>query len=152
MSELKEKVAYLQGLAAGLDIDKESKEGKMFSTVIDVLNEITLTIEEVSTNQKEFENYLEALDEDLGDMEDDIYGDDDDDEYDDDDDCECDCECDCDCNDEECDCNFVELECPKCHNIVHYESSILDNDDVIEVSCPNCNEVIYLNDDDKGKK
>ena len=32
-----EKVAYLKGLAEGLDIDKKSKEGKLFAAIIDTL-------------------------------------------------------------------------------------------------------------------
>lgn len=101
MSELNEKVAYLQGLAEGIQLDKESKEGKLFSAVIDVLNEVAVAIDEVSNNQLEIESYLEAIDEDLGDVEDDLYGDDE--EFDYEDDNECDPEC---C--EECSCNYVE--------------------------------------------
>lgn len=139
MSELKERIAYLQGLSEGLNMDRDSKEGKLFNALIDVLDEMTVAIDEITNNQKELEGYIEAIDEDLGDVEDDIYGEDDDDD-------ECDDDCDCDCGDD-CDCNYVELECPKCHDIIRYESSILEDDDVIEVTCPNCDEVIYINED-----
>ena len=35
-----EKVAYLRGLMEGLDIDDDSKEGKLFAAIVDVLDEI----------------------------------------------------------------------------------------------------------------
>jgi phage FluMu protein Com len=138
MSELKERIAYLKGLSEGLSLDKESKEGKLFNALIEVLEESTIAIDEIANNQIELEKYIEAVDEDLGEIEDDIYGEDeDDDEYDDN----------CECCDDDCDCNYIELECPKCHDIIRYESSILEDDDVLEVTCPNCDEVIYINED-----
>lgn len=137
MSELKEKAAYLQGLAEGLNIDKDSKEGKLFIAILDMLEEIVEAIDELAEIQEEQGDYLEAIDEDLGDLENEIYGDDDSlDEYDDE-------------KSEEWseDGDYVEMECPKCHDIVRFEESILSDDDVIEVTCPNCDQVVYVNDD-----
>lgn len=137
MSELKAKIAYLQGLAEGLDLDRGTKEGKIISAVIDVLAEISTAVDEIAQNQEELEKYLEAVDEDLGDLEDEIYG------------CEEGCSChdhDEDYEDDEEEGSFVEVECPKCHDIVRFEADILADDDVIEVTCPNCDEVVYVND------
>jgi len=149
MSGLKEKIAYLQGLAEGINFDKESKEGKLFAAVIEILDEMALSIEGISLNQSECESYLEALDEDLGDLEDDIYGEDgeymfeDDDEDNDDEDND-----DEDVYEEECDCgNYVEVACPHCFSVINIEPGILDDDDVLEITCPNCDKVIYVNDD-----
>lgn len=141
MSDLREKIAYLQGLAAGLDLDKSTKEGKMFSAIIDVLEGIVEEFEGLSEVQDELEEYIEAIDEDMGDLETEIYGEDDypsDDneveyeELDDDDD----------------EGNYVEVECPQCHDIVRFETSILSDEDVIEVTCPNCDHVVYINEDE----
>lgn len=145
MSQLKEKIAYLQGLAEGLGLDRASKEGKLFSAVIDVLDEMSLAIKEVSDNQAEIESYVEAIDEDLGEMEDDIYGKDEDFDFEDDEEC--------DCCDEECDCSsFVEVACPKCHEILRLESCILEDEDTIEITCPSCDETIYINEDNMEMK
>lgn len=144
MNGLQEKIAFLQGLAEGINLDKESKEGKLFTAVIDVLEEMATTIEGISLNQTEVESYLEALDEDLGELEDDIYGEDEEylDEDEDDDECEEDCE------EEECDCgHYIEAVCPNCYNVVSFEPSLLEDDDVLEITCPNCDEVIYVNDE-----
>jgi ribosomal protein S27E len=136
VSDLKAKIAYLQGLAEGLDLDKGTKEGKIISAIIDVLAEMSIAVDEMAQYQEELEKYIEAVDEDLGDLEDEVYG------Y----------EEGCSCHDHDEDYeddeegSFVEIECPKCHDIVRFEASILADDDVIEVTCPNCDEVVYVND------
>lgn len=149
MNDLKKKIAYLQGLAEGINLDKGSNEGKLFLAVINVLDEMVMTIEGISLNQTEVESYLEALDEDLGDLEDDIYGEDGeylDEDKDDDEDEE-----QCQCDEEECDCgNYLEVVCPHCLSVINFEPSILEDDDVPEITCPNCDEVIYVHDDHLG--
>jgi len=40
MSELTEKIAYLRGLADGMNLDKETNEGKLISEIIDVLGDM----------------------------------------------------------------------------------------------------------------
>lgn len=134
--ELKEKIAYLRGLASGLDLDETGKEGKMFATIMDVLEEMAQAIEDLASDQDDLEQYIEAVDEDLGDLEDEVYEDEED-------------ECDC-CEEDEDEFeegSFVEVQCPKCHDIVRFEASILEDEDVIEVTCPNCDEVVYVNED-----
>lgn len=136
--ELKERIAYLQGLAEGLNLDDKTKEGKMFTAIIGILDEMAQAIEDLASDQDDLEQYIEAVDEDLGEIEDEVYGDDED-------------SCDC-CEDDEEDedfeeGSFVEVECPKCHDIVRFEASILEDEDVIEVTCPNCDEVVFVNDE-----
>lgn len=124
MKNIKEKVAYLQGLARGLDIDESSKEGRVLSGIIDVLGDMAEHMEDFEIAQSDLEEYVESIDEDLYDLEEDILGIDDlDDE-------------------------MVEMECPKCHEIVCFEADIVDDEDLIEVTCPNCDEVVYINDQD----
>lgn len=135
MIELKKKVAYLQGLAEGLSLENDSKEGKLFTAMMEILDEMAEAISDLAEDQVDLEEYMEAIDQDLGDLEEDYYGET----------CDCD-ECD-DEDDEFEDMDYVEVECPKCHDIVRFESSILDDDDIIEVTCPNCDEVVYINDD-----
>ena len=42
---ISEKVAYLKGLMEGLNIDEQTNEGKLFTAIVDVLDEIALEIE-----------------------------------------------------------------------------------------------------------
>ena len=44
METIGEKVAYLKGLCEGLKIDDDKAEGKVIKGILDVLEDITLTI------------------------------------------------------------------------------------------------------------
>lgn len=126
MNDLKTKVAYLQGLSAGLDISTESKEGKLFQGIIEVLDEFADSIGSLEEAQEQMEEYLDSIDEDLLNLEDEIYESDDM----------------CTCGDE-----FIEADCPGCGETVCFDADIVDDDDIVEVTCPNCDEVVYVNDD-----
>ncbi len=106
MEYLIQKVSYLRGLADGLGVDESSKEGKLLLQIVDVLEEFTDVLNETIENQEELEEYVTFIDEDLADVEDEIYGTDEDydedydyddfdfDDYDDfcdDEDCCCHC-------------------------------------------------------------
>ncbi|OUQ24523.1 hypothetical protein B5E80_06880 [Flavonifractor sp. An135] len=133
---ISEKVAYLKGLAEGLDIDtSKSKEGKLISVMIGILEEIGLSLEDLEENNVALGEEIDAISDDLADVEKVVF--DDEDEDDDEDDCCC-------CDDEDDD--FFEVECPNCG-----EDLVID-DDVLEsgvVQCPNCKEkfALELSDD-----
>ncbi|OUN07043.1 hypothetical protein B5G43_06980 [Flavonifractor sp. An92] len=131
---ISEKVAYLKGLAEGLDIDtSKSKEGKLISVMIGILEEIGLSLEDLEENNVALGEEIDAISDDLADVEKVVF---DDEDEDDDDEC-------C-CGDEDDD--FFEVECPNCG-----EDLVID-DDVLEsgvVQCPNCKEkfALELSDD-----
>ncbi len=131
MRNLKEKVAYLHGLTQGLNVNDHSSEGKILLNVIDVLDSFADEVQNVNLAQVELEDYVESIDEDLTDLEDQIYEEFD---YEEDED-----------NYDETDDNMVEVACPACHELVTFESGILDDDDDIEVTCPYCGGVVYDN-------
>ena len=119
-----EKVAYLKGLADGLDLDKDpSKEGKLISKIIDILEDIGLAVEDLEEEVEAIDEELEAISEDLADVEDMIF-EDYDDEDDDDDEDEC-----------------FEVTCPNCD-----EPLIIDDEVLAEgvIQCPNCEEKFSL--------
>jgi hypothetical protein len=99
MNYLFEKVSYLQGLAEGLDITEESNEGKLLLHIIDTLGEFADVLDEIAENQVDLEEYVNFIDEDLADVEDELY----DDEYFDEDDFDFEEYEDC-CDDENCEC------------------------------------------------
>ncbi len=123
--EIMEKVAYLKGLAEGMELDTDKKEGKLLAAIIDVLEDIALEIEDIEDAQEELGDGLDAVSDDLEDVEDVIFGDDDDedDEYYEDDLGE----------DEDC----YATTCPTCEETVYFDESILEDGEVI---CPNCGE------------
>ncbi|MBR3752910.1 MAG: hypothetical protein IKK50_07250 [Ruminiclostridium sp.] len=118
-----EKVAYLKGLADGLDLDKDpSKEGKLISKIIDILEDIGLAVEDLEEEVEVIGEELEAMSEDLEDVEEIVF-----DEFDYDDDEEFDFS---DLGDD-----FFEIECPECGEDLVIDESIFD---VGEIACPNC--------------
>ena len=91
---ISEKVAYLKGLAEGLDLDTEkSKEGKLISVMIGILEEVGLSLEDMEENALNLGEEIDALSDDLADVESIVYDEDEDDE------------------DEE---DGFEVECPNC--------------------------------------
>ena len=95
-----EKIAYIKGLAEGLGVDNDTKEGKVLNAIIDLLEDITEEICEIEDGCDELMEQIDAVDEDLSALEDIIY-------EDDEDDC---CDCGCDDCDDCCDCDEAETE------------------------------------------
>ena len=75
MGEIREQVAYLKGLAEGLNVG-ESAEGKLIVKMFDVLDSIADAFDDVDDEIEELEEYIEAVDEDLSEIEE-IFEDDD---------------------------------------------------------------------------
>ena len=128
--EIIEKVAYLKGLADGLNLDKDSKEGKLFAAIIDVLDDMALEIEDMQELQMELSEGLDAVSDDLEDIEDIVYeewDEDDDDDYEDEEDEE---------EEEESE-DCYATTCPTCEEEIFFDESILEEGEVI---CPNCGE------------
>lgn len=123
LKDLRKRVAYLQGLMEGMELG-DTKEGRVLTEVVGVLNDVADTLVELGDNQADLESYVESIDEDLNDLEDEILeGTDETEEY-------------------------LEVECPECHDTVCFDADILEDDDVIEVTCPNCDTVVFVNDQD----
>ena len=143
---IKEKVAYLKGLADGLGLDLESKEGKLISLIIDTLSDMADELEELGENALDLGEELDALSDDLAEVEEYIFDDEDDDfiGFDDDD-------------DDECGCGFCggddfsyEIECPSCRESIELDESNLFGGSVTCSSCGNVLEFEFdtVEDDD----
>ena len=70
---LKEKAAYLKGLADGLDFDKTSAEGKLIAALLDLTGELCQAIDEIDEDLATLNDYIEEIDEDLGAVEEIVY-------------------------------------------------------------------------------
>ena len=73
MDFLLQKVAYLRGLADGLELDESSKEGKVLVNIIDTLDAFVEVMEDMIDDQLDLEEYVNFIDEDLADLEEDFY-------------------------------------------------------------------------------
>ncbi len=122
MSDLKSKVAYLQGLSNGMNLDVESKEGKLLNSIIEVLDEFAESFSELENAHEQLEDYVETIDDDLYALENDF-------------------------NEGHRFEDYVEVDCPRCGETVLFDPGIVEDEDVIEVTCPNCDEVVFVNDD-----
>lgn len=81
MDYLYQKVSYLKGMAEGLEIEQESKEGKLLLNIVDALEDFADAIVELSDDCGELEDYVSYIDEDLTDVEDELYDFEDDEDY-----------------------------------------------------------------------
>ncbi|SHG98428.1 hypothetical protein SAMN02745245_00233 [Anaerosphaera aminiphila DSM 21120] len=72
MENIINRIAYLEGLAEGYEIDEESKEGRLIFELIDVIAEMA---EEVKIAQDEMEEYVDIIEEDLSSLEEYVYDD-----------------------------------------------------------------------------
>ena len=136
-----EKVAYIQGLADGMEIDFATKEGKILNAVLDVLGDIADKLDEIEENAYDIGDELDALSDDLADVEDVIFGedeDDDDDDFDDD-------ECDCCCHGHGHEAMFT-VTCPACGEEITVDESIFETG---EMPCPNCGETLEFEFEDE---
>ena len=141
---LSEKAAYLKGLMDGLDLNKDSAEGKMIAGIVDLLGEMTTSISDLEENAIAVSDELDEIEEDLDaieeflmdededdedDYEDDDYDFDDEEDYDDDDDEEV----------------IYDVTCPTCGEVLH-----LDEETILKESihCPKCNELLEFDFDE----
>lgn len=127
--ELMEKVAYLKGLVDMAEFDPAAKETKVLRALIDAVDEMAQTVAELVEANSQMCEVIESLDEDLTEVENDLYGEDDEDEddydYDEDDDSE-----------EE---DIYEVTCPSCGETFDVDEAMLDEG---EINCPACGELL----------
>ena len=128
------RVAYLRGLAEGLDIEQSSKEGRVLNEMISVLEDIAADLEEIQEDivildeeLSDLDEELSVLDEDLENLEDFLVGDD----------------CDC-CHDEDDEPVFYEVRCPSCGNEITIDEDVLL---LGEIECPKCKERLEFDPD-----
>ena len=136
--KLGEKVSYLKGLMEGLEINESTKEGKILAVMADILKDMALSFEDVQDQIDEIVEVVDVIDEDLGNVEEELYGDD----------CSCDDDC---CDDDDCDCcddddALYEVTCPTCGDTIQLNEAMLEEG---SIDCPNCGELLEFDYDDE---
>ena len=133
-----EKVAYIRGLAEGLELDESKKEVKVLNAMLELLDDMAATVSELEEGYQDMADQLDEVDADLGDLEEEYYGGG----------CDCgddDCEeCGCGCEDDDDEEDFMDdvyydVTCPIC------QETICLSEDVIaegKIDCPNCGETL----------
>ena len=140
MSELTDRVAFLRGLAEGMQLDESKPESKLILKMLDVMDEMAKDNDDLHKALDELNEYMESIDEDLSDMEEDIYGDasdrddkgdgEDGDNGDEDDEDE----------------RTVEYACPYCGEGMVFDVERFDFDE--DYLCPNCHKPLFPEDNE----
>lgn len=127
---LTEKIAYIRGLADGLSLDESKPEVKVINAIIDLLDDMALSVTDMEDLYDELSAQVDEIDQDLADVESDVY--------DDEDDCDCFDDDDDDYDFEEDEENpFYEVTCGACGQTLNISEDILLEG---EIDCPNCGE------------
>ena len=127
MSQLSEKVAHLRGLLEGLNLDEKGKESKVFTAIADVLENIAEELDLLERKHEELDDFVDAIDGDLSDLEEAVYDDDDDMDDDDEDD------------------DVVNYVCPHCGEEIPLDTDLIALGE--NLACPNCGKPLFPEDD-----
>ena len=123
---LTEKIAYIKGLAEGLNLDESKAEVKVINAIVDLLDDMAYSVADMEELYDELSAQVDEIDQDLADVESDVY---------DDEDCDC---CDC-CDDEDEEDPFYEVTCGACGQTLNVSEDVLLEG---EIECPNCGELL----------
>ncbi len=116
-SSLRERIAYLQGLASGMDMETQGRGGQITVGILNVLEEMAENVDRLNEDVTYLEDYLVEVDAALGDVEISLWGDD----------------------------WLWEMTCPHCEGEVYFDQRDLEEqEDVIELICPICEEPLDL--------
>ena len=133
---ISEKVAYIQGMFVGMELDKsEQKVARILSEVLDVLSEVGQQLDGMDAAMDQFDEELDALGDTVADLEEAVFDDEDEQDGDfggfDDDEDE----------------DFFEIPCPTCG-----EDLVVDDEALAAgvVDCPVCGGKFALSFEDEG--
>lgn len=127
-----ERASYIRGLMEGMELDPAAKETKIFNAMIELLDDLCVSVEELEDGFELLSGQVDEIDEDLGSVEEDFYG----------------------LEDDECDCGHhhgldddaeFEVTCPSCGKTIQLTDDMLEADGI---TCPSCGETLEFDFDD----
>ena len=114
-----ERASYIRGLMEGLQLEPDTKETKVFNAMIDLLDDLCVTVEELENGFNILSEEVDEIDENLGDVEEIVYGD-----------------CSCGNHHHNDDDEFkFEVKCPNCNEVIEVDDEMLSHEAMI---CPKC--------------
>ena len=130
-----ERASYIRGLMDGMELDPNAKETKLFTAIVELLEDLSVSVEELEDGFDELSEQVDEVDEDLGSLEEEYYGIAAD---------SCGCHHD---HDHGCGCHSATFEaiCPNCGETIELDDDMLDED---SIECPNCHETLEFDFDD----
>lgn len=148
-----EKAAYLKGLVEGLGIEPDSREGKLWGALGELLSDMAHEIEDLQATDMDHAEALDEMAEELSYLEDLVCDLDEPEDFDDED-CDGDCDscglCDEDEDDEEPEYDGViyDVTCPVCGEEISFDEETLDKG---SIECPSCGETLEFDLEDEKK-
>lgn len=157
-----ERAAYLKGLTEGMGIDPESKEGKLWYALNDLLHDMAHEIEDLQACSMDQADMIDEIADELEYLEEITCDLDLPEEYD-----SCDCKCHCDCDDDDNDDDededdnedeeieydgiIYDATCPVCGEEISFGQETLEEG---SVNCPGCGELLEfdLSDEDESEE
>lgn len=146
---LTEKAAYLKGLRDGLSLSTETAEGKLINALIDLVDEMALSVTDIEDMTYAITEELDAIEEELDAIEE-VLDEEFEDDYDEDDEDEDDEDEDDDEEDDEEDYEFdddviYEVKCPTCGEVINLDEEMLEAGGI---ECPGCGEELEFDASD----
>ncbi len=147
-----EKAAYLKGLVEGLGIEPDSRDGKLWGALGELLTDMAHEIEDLQATDMDHAEALDEMAEELSYLEDLVCDLDEPEDFEDED-CDGDCDscglCDEDLDDEEdeeddedepeYDGVIYDVTCPVCGEEISFDEETLDKG---SIECPSCGETL----------
>ncbi|MFC4078234.1 CD1247 N-terminal domain-containing protein [Salinithrix halophila] len=126
---LRRDLAFIQGLMEGNQQLSNSPEGMVLNRLLTVMDQVAEENEQLHVRLTELEDYVEAVDEDLNEVELLVYDEPDWGE------------------EEEEDIGFWEVACPECQRPVLVDEEIFEERSEADVMCPRCETVLRVSDE-----
>lgn len=108
------------------ELENRPEKG-ILKRLVSVLDEMAAENEQLRLRLSELEEYVEAVDEDLNELELMVYDEDEPDEE---------------------DIGYWEVECPQCHQQVLVGDDLLDDEQVTDIVCPQCDTVLLTDEEE----
>lgn len=130
-----ERASYIRGLMEGLELDPKAKETKVLNAMVELLDDLCLSVEELEDGFDLLSEQVDEIDEDLGNVEEDFYGLEEDD---------------CGCGHHHGDFEDAEFEvtCPSCGDTIQLTDEMLEEG---SITCPGCGETLEFDFDDEDE-
>ena len=127
MSRLTDRISFLQGLAEGMKLNPDKDSHRLILGILEVLGEVGESFEALAESHGELSDYVESIDEDLADLEADLYDDENEDvaKKETDDEFE----------------GVIEYECPHCGAKIVIDPDEVDFDE--DALCPQCGKELF---------
>ena len=126
-----ERASYIRGLMDGLELDPNAKETKVLNAIVELLDDLCLSVEELEDGFAELSEQVDEIDEDLGNVEEDFY--------------ELEGGCSCHHHGDIDDFDGAEVTCPSCGDTIELTDDLLEEGSIV---CPGCGETLEFDFDE----